>query len=57
MKTERAASEKIKYARKKAIGGLIIWELGGGYRSDKPEDQRDLLLQAIKKELAKNYNG
>jgi len=45
---ERSATEKVNYIRTKGIGGLIIWELGGGYRATRPLGQRDLLLQAIK---------
>ncbi len=42
---------KFAYARNKHIGGLIIWELGGGYRANKPAGQRDSLLQAVKQAL------
>jgi chitinase len=40
---------KINYARSKGIGGVILWELGGGYRAVNPTGQRDILLQAVKK--------
>jgi chitinase len=40
---------KADYIKTKGIGGLIIWELGGGYRSSQPAGQRDELLQAVKK--------
>jgi chitinase len=46
---EATITAKINYARNKHIGGVIIWELGGGYRSSMPVGQRDLLLQAVKK--------
>jgi chitinase len=44
---------KVAYAKQKGLGGLIIWELGGGYRADQPIGQRDLLLQSIKQALGK----
>jgi len=43
---------KVAYARQKGLGGLIIWELGGGYLADQPAGQRDLLLQSVKQALA-----
>jgi chitinase len=42
-----ACRAKIAYARRKGLGGVIIWELGGGYRADQPVGQRDLLLQSV----------
>ncbi|MCF7802564.1 MAG: T9SS type A sorting domain-containing protein [Candidatus Marinimicrobia bacterium] len=45
---KRTAREKIRYARKHGIGGVIIWELGGGYRYNQPAGERDQLLQAVK---------
>jgi chitinase len=45
---EQTMAAKAKYIREKGIGGLIIWELGGGYRPTQPVGQRDKLLQAIK---------
>jgi GH18 family chitinase len=43
---------KVAYAKQKGLGGLIIWELGGGYRANLPAGQRDLLLQSVKQALA-----
>ncbi len=48
---ETTVQAKFDYARSKGIGGLIIWELGGGYRPNMPQGQRDLLLQAVKTAL------
>ena len=48
---EATCTAKINYARNKHIGGVIIWELGGGYRTSMPSGQRDLLLQAVKQAL------
>jgi chitinase len=42
-------SAKASYIKTKGIGGMIIWELGGGYRASQPAGQRDELLQAVKK--------
>jgi hypothetical protein len=35
--------------RSKGIGGMIVWDLGAGYRADQPPGRRDLLLQAVKR--------
>ncbi|HTK82646.1 MAG TPA: glycosyl hydrolase family 18 protein, partial [Bacteroidota bacterium] len=48
---EATVAAKIAYARNKQIGGVIIWELGGGYRATMPAGQRDLLLQSVKQAL------
>jgi chitinase len=34
------------------LGGVMIWELGSGYRASQPSGQRDPLLQAVKQSLA-----
>ncbi len=45
---EKTVASKVEYVRNKNIGGVIIWELGGGYlRDGLPE--RDRLLQAVKR--------
>lgn len=44
----RTMQAKAEYIRSKGIGGIILWELGGGYRSNQPAGQRDQLLQAVK---------
>jgi chitinase len=46
---ERTMYAKAEYVRSKGIGGVIVFELGAGYRTDQPPGQKDLLLQAIKK--------
>jgi len=46
-----ACRAKVAYAKRKGLGGLIIWELGGGYRAGQPAGQRDLLLQSVKQAL------
>ncbi|NJD23624.1 MAG: T9SS type A sorting domain-containing protein, partial [Melioribacter sp.] len=45
---EKSVQAKFDYARTKGIGGLIIWELGGGYRANQVAGQQDVLLQAVK---------
>lgn len=46
---EQTMYAKAAYVRSKGIGGVILWELGGGYRASAPAGQRDLLLQAVKR--------
>jgi chitinase len=48
---EHACQAKVIYARSRGIGGIMIWELGEGYRSSQPAGQRDPLLQAVKRTL------
>ncbi|HOX58265.1 MAG TPA: glycoside hydrolase family 18 protein [Candidatus Paceibacterota bacterium] len=45
---EHTCQAKVSYARNRALGGVMIWELGQGYRSTQPAGQREPLLQAIK---------
>ncbi|MFI5251257.1 MAG: Ig-like domain-containing protein [Bacteroidota bacterium] len=52
---EITCQKKITYARTKGIGGVIIWELGGGYQASNPPGQQDLLLQAVKHAMNGNY--
>ena len=49
---EHACQAKVSYARNRGLGGVMIWELGEGYRPGKPAGQRDPLLQAVKQSLA-----
>lgn len=48
---ERLCAEKIKYAQHQVLGGVIIWELGSGYRPTLPSGQRNPLLDAIRRAL------
>jgi chitinase len=48
---ENSARAKVAYAQSKGIGGVMIWELGGGYRANQPAGQRDPLLQAVKQSV------
>jgi chitinase len=44
-----AAGRTVDYARRRGLGGLIIWDIAAGYRPGLPPGRRDLLLQAVKK--------
>lgn len=46
---EVSARRKIEYVRAKGLGGFFVWGLGDGYRKERPDGQRDALLQAVKK--------
>ncbi|MEA2625574.1 MAG: chitinase [Candidatus Binatota bacterium] len=46
---ETTCARKVAYARNRGIGGVMIWELGGGYRADQAAGERDPLLQAVKR--------
>jgi GH18 family chitinase len=48
---QQTCKAKIDYAKTKGIGGVIIWELGGGYRKSLAAGARDSLLQAVKNAL------
>ncbi|MBD3615415.1 MAG: glycoside hydrolase family 18 protein [Gracilimonas sp.] len=48
---EKSIEAKINYVREKNIGGVIIWDLSGGYQKEAPKGKKDLLLQKVKKEL------
>jgi chitinase len=45
---EQSCQKKIEYVKSEGLGGLIIWELGGGYLPSAPAGQRDPLLQAVR---------
>ncbi len=45
---ERLCAEKVTYVRQHNLGGVIIWELGDGYRANLPAGQRNPLLRAVK---------
>ena len=47
---ENTCRKKVEYARSKGIGGIIIWELGGGYLPG-TFPNRDRLLQAVKQAI------
>ena len=43
----KVCATKISYVRKAHLGGVIIWELAGGYRPNQPAGHRDELLKSI----------
>jgi chitinase len=45
----RSARAMVDYVREKGLGGMVVWDLGAGYRPDLPAGRRDELLQAVKK--------
>jgi chitinase len=45
---ERALRDKVLWARREKLGGLIIWELANGYLKDAPEGKRHPLLEAVR---------
>lgn len=46
---ETTAERLAAYARSRGLGGMIVWDMPAGYRSDQPEGRRDLLMQAVKR--------
>jgi len=42
------AQSKVNYVRNNGLGGMILWELGGGYRANMPAGQQQPLLEAVK---------
>jgi chitinase len=45
---DRDAAEKVAYAKQKGLGGVMLWEIGAGYRPNQPAGAQDLPLQAVK---------
>lgn len=45
---ERSVREKVQYAINRGLGGVILWELGGGFFEHNPPGLKDPLLQAVK---------
>lgn len=53
----QSARKKLGYVREKGIGGVIVWDLGAGYRPEQPAGGRDVLLQALKKARLGSHGG
>lgn len=49
---EHTCQAKVSYVRNRGLGGVMMWEIGQGFRASQPAGQRDPLLQAIKESLA-----
>ncbi len=45
---ERSVQRKMEYVREEGLGGVILWELGGGYLTHAPAGTKSPLLDAIK---------
>ena len=43
---------KADYVRRRGLGGVILWELGGGYFPNRPAGERDPLLQTVGKAMS-----
>lgn len=50
-----ACRAKVRHATERGLGGVMIFELGGGYRQDQPADQREPLLQSVKKAVRETF--
>ncbi len=46
---ERLITDKVQFARSHGLGGIMIWELGQGYRRKQPVGERNPLLDALVK--------
>jgi chitinase len=46
---ELLLTQKMEFAKKQKLGGVIIWELGSGYRGNQPDGKKDVLLQTVKR--------
>lgn len=44
----RTIAAKLAWAKQRGVGGVIIWQLAGGYLPAAPAGERDPLLQAIR---------
>lgn len=48
---EHTCQAKVSYARNQALGGVMIWELGQGYRPGEPTGHQAPLLEAIRQAM------
>jgi chitinase len=48
----RSCEAKVDYARKRGLGGIMIWELALDYSATQPAGHRSPLLETIKRSLA-----
>ncbi|HEY3332670.1 MAG TPA: glycoside hydrolase family 18 protein [Capsulimonadaceae bacterium] len=49
---ERLIAEKVRFAQERGLGGIMVWELGQGYRRNKPAGERNPLLTSLKQALS-----
>ena len=50
-----ACLAKVRYSSQHGLGGVMIYELGGGFRPDQPAGQREPLLQAVNEAVRKTF--
>ncbi|MGH7968774.1 MAG: glycoside hydrolase family 18 protein, partial [Limisphaerales bacterium] len=48
---EHTCQANVSYARNQALGGVMIWELGEGYRPSEPSGRQAPLLEAIRQSM------
>lgn len=53
---EHSIRSKYDFVKENNLGGVIIWDLGGGYRQYQPAGQRDNLLQQVKQSFMKGQS-
>jgi chitinase len=46
---------KVRYASGRGLGGVMVFELGGGFRPDQSEGGRDPLLQAVRQAVDETF--
>ena len=51
---DQSISEKIKYAKEKRLGGVMLWELGAAFFPDSTSKEKDPLLQSVKNHAFNN---
>ncbi|MEX2346733.1 MAG: glycoside hydrolase family 18 protein [Balneolaceae bacterium] len=49
---ERSVQRKVQFAIEKGLGGIILWELGGGFIQSNRPGEKSPLLDAVKQEAA-----
>ena len=50
-----ACRAKVDFAARQGLGGVMLFELGGGYRPAEPAGRRDPLLQAVKEAVRGHF--
>lgn len=54
---EVSVARKVRFVKEAGLGGMIIWDLGAGYRASQPESMRDALLQSVKLAVSKDISS